>query len=369
MKKVLLIIDSFKNSLSNRELNGLAKEVFQNYAEIEVKYLLFADGGEGSLASVAFVIPAQRMEVETIDLYGYPIFAPYLLYESSAYIEVATVIGAHLKIKGKTVFDATSDGVAILIKDAVFRGAKNIYLYLGGTATVDAGTGWMRGLGVEFIDIDHQIIHSGNPLPNFKSINWENWDKITDEISFHIISDVHNPIFGENGGVRIYGPQKGLQPTQFENLEGKISLWLSQLNEHFKISPLVTGEERFTGAAGGLGIPVFYFKNYSFQLGFEYFKSIMKIEQSIQDADLVITGEGRIDIQTSMGKGVGQVAQMCKRLNKPIYAICGANTYEGDLFDKIFVLGEGKVSKEFAIAHASELFKEQIEKIADMISK
>lgn len=369
MKKILLIIDSFKNSLSNRELNDIAKKVFQNYANIEVEYLLFADGGEGSLASVASVIPAQRIEVETIDLYGCPILAPYLLYENAAFIEVATVIGAHLKIKGKTVFDAASDGISILVKDAIFRGVKDIFLFLGGTATVDAGTGWMRGLGVEFIDIDDQVICLENPLANFKSIKWKNWDKIADEVNFHIISDVHNPIFGENGGVRIYGPQKGLLPTQFENLEESISLWLQQLNKHFKNSHVVVGEERYTGAAGGLGVPIFYFKNFSFQLGFEYFKSILKIEQHIQDADLVITGEGRIDIQTSMGKGVGQVAQMCKRWNKPIYAICGANTYEGDLFDKILVLGEGKVSKEFAIDHAPQLFIEQIEKIADMISK
>ncbi|MCO5232273.1 MAG: glycerate kinase [Chitinophagales bacterium] len=369
MKKALVVFDSFKNSLSNSEINDIAKGVFQNYKNIQVQYILFADGGEGSLASVASAISSKKIEIEVKDLYGYPIIAPYLLENKKAYIEVAKVIGAHLKRKDKSIFDASSDGVATLIKEAISQGAEDIYLFLGGTATVDIGTGWMREAGTDFIDKNNQLIQTGNPLGHFHKVNIKGWEAFDDNIAIHIISDVQNSILGNMGGIRIYGPQKGLLASQTEQVEEQTSLWINLLNQYFDNSPPIKGNEQYSGAAGGIGIPFFYFRDQSFQLGFDYFKNLLNIEQHIQNTDIIITGEGRIDAQTSMGKGVGQLAQLCKKHNKTVFAICGANAYQGNLFDKILVLGDGKLTKEDAITHASELFKTQITKIAEFLSE
>lgn len=364
MKRVLVVCDSFKGSLSSAEMVQIANDVFHPFPEIELSTRLFADGGEGSLACVASVLKGEQRQVVVPGIFGQPRPAHYLIHRQQAYIEVAAVCGIHdVPIHQLNPYLASTDGVGWLIRDAISCGCHTITLFLGGTATVDGGTGMMRALGAQFFDDSCTPILQANPLPIFAQVPLGDFEELLKDIHFEVVCDVRNALLGSEGGVRVFGPQKGLLTSDVDNYEQQMMAWMNVLDARFSNRHKMTGFEPFGGAAGGLGLPFLNNARASFHLGFDWFRNLLELDLLVQKADLVITGEGRIDHQTNMGKGVGQLALLCRALQKPVYAIAGSTDGQCDLFDQIFLLGDGRLTREESMHQAAPLFAEQLEKL------
>ena len=368
MKHVLVVCDSFKGSLSSAEMVQIANDVFHPFPEIELSTRLFADGGEGSLACVASVLKGEQRQVVVPGIFGQPRPAHYLIHRQQAYIEVAAVCGIHdVPIHQLNPYLASSDGVGWLIRDAIEQGCNTITMFLGGTATVDGGTGMMRALGVRFFDESGVSITEVNPLPVFSQVQWGDWDSLLEGVQFEVVCDVRNALLGTEGGVRVFGPQKGLLSVDVDSFERQMMAWIKVLDARFPNHHKMTGFEPFGGAAGGLGLPFLNDARASFHLGFDWFRNLLELDLLVQKADVVITGEGRIDHQTNMGKGVGQLALLCRTLQKPVYAICGSTDYTCDLFNQIFILGGGHLTREESMSQAHRLFAEQLVQLVNQL--
>lgn len=364
MKNILVVCDSFKGSLSSVEMAQIARGVFHANPAIELTTRIFADGGEGSLACVASVVNGQFREVVVPGIFGHPQPSVYLIYQQRAYIEVASACGIHNLAKHQLdPYQAATDGVGWLIRDAMSQGCDTITLFLGGTATVDGGTGMMRALGAQFFDNSGAPITQANPLPIFSQVQWHNLSELLEGVHFEVVCDVRNALLGAEGGVRIFGPQKGLMSADVDLFEHQMMAWLQRLDARFTNQSNLTGSESFGGAAGGLGLPFLNDVKASFHLGFDWFRDLLALDRAVKQADWVITGEGRIDHQTNMGKGVGQLALLCRALQKPVYAIAGSTDGQCDLFDQIFLLGDGQLAQEESMQQAASLFAEQLEKL------
>ncbi len=367
MKQVLVACDSFKGSLTSAEITRIAVDVFRPFQNIKLVVTPFADGGEGSLDCVASVTDGVVQQVVVPNLFGQLQSVCYIISDNHAFIEVASVCGMHhLAPQQLNPCQASSQGVGYLIRHAVECGCSSITLFLGGTATIDGGTGMLRSLGVEFMDCCGTPISSGNPLLSFAKICWGNVMNRLQGIHFDIVCDVVNPIMGPMGGVKIFGPQKGLQYVDVEKFEHRLCEWLQQLEKHTDAQVKNLETEPFGGAAGGIGLPFLGRSNTSFHIGFEWFRQKLKLDLLIRNSDLVITGEGRIDHQTHMGKGVGRIAQLCRSLGKPVVGICGSTDGSSQLFNQIFILGDGLLPYDESMNKASQLFAGELLKIATL---
>ncbi len=368
VKKVLVISDSFKGSLSSRQVADIAFESFQPFEELDIDTSLFADGGEGSLDCVASIIDGQFINAKVTGIWGNQVEASYFIAGDVAYIESALVCEiASIDNYQKNPFLAASDGVGHIIVDAVKRGCKAINLFLGGTATIDGGAGMMRALGCRFYDDCGNEINSGNPLVGFSTISFDNFI-FPEEVKLTVVSDVVNSALGYEGGVKVYGPQKGLKNSDIPLFENGIARWIESLNKQVLSSRSIAGYQQFTGAAGGLVIPLLKFENVEVSLGFDWFRRFLNIDLLIRNSDVVITGEGRIDVQTSMGKGVGLLAHLCRNYNKPVYAVCGSYSGDASLFDAVLPLVNEGVTLQYAIDNSKYLLKERFTAIAALIA-
>ncbi len=367
MKKILVISDSFKGSLSSGEIAEIAKLTLLPLDRFDVATSLFADGGEGSLECITSIGNTVSVETEVISLFGELQPATYLISGESAFIESASVCGVaglcqHQKKPGM----AASDGIGGLIKDAVSRGCTIINLFLGGTATVDGGAGMMRALGAVFTDADNNIINSGNPVLGFKSVDFSNL-LMFNNFKINIISDVENSLLGEFGGVKVYGPQKGLPENEIVVYEKAMERWIEALNRQLPHNRALDGHERFSGAAGGMALPFLNSSACSVYSGFDWFSGFLNIEELIANSDVVITGEGRIDRQTAMGKGVGRLAGMCRSAAKPVYAVCGSTDGMTELFEDVFPLCNENTTLDEAMRDASILYAKRLLEIAKVL--
>lgn len=368
MINVLVISDSFKGSLSSSEISALTLEKAKQIEGVSLKAVPFADGGEGSLESLQCVDEFHKIELNVPDAEGNEIKTYYLIQGTHAYIESALVVGlASRSGDSLNPYKTSSDGLGVLIKDAFLRGCRKITLFLGGTATVDAGTGMLRALGVNFLDTYGEAIPDGNPLLQYFGVSWYDFMNVFESVEFEVVADVENPLVGSNGGFRVYGPQKGLKNNTFEEIEYKATLLSTILNLKRPRKTPITAHEPASGAAGGMALSMLQYLPKGISSGYNWFSRRLKLEEMIAAADVVITGEGRIDSQTNMGKGVGMIARMCKKYKKPVYALCGELAIENNLFDGVFVLDNGKQSKQDAMSRAKELYGKQFYTVLEKI--
>jgi glycerate kinase len=366
--KVLVVSDSFKGSLTSSRIARLAGDVFEPLAGFKLSTSLFADGGEGSLDCVKSLISAGNIEISVTGIVGEKVTASYLVDGTTAYLESAKACGfLSGASSGRNPALFASDGLGDMIMDALGRGCITINIFLGGTATVDGGSGLMRALGVTFFDSRGEVITSGNPI---LSMHHADFSKLVslDGVKFNIICDVNNPLFGNEGGIRIYGPQKGLKDSDFTSFEEGMKRWINILNSNVK-SNIVDGNEPFTGAAGGLLLPFHTLTLCDCHLGFDWFRSFMGLDNMVMNADVVISGEGRIDRQSEMGKGVGRLALLCMQYSKPIYAVCGSAEGNIGLFEGIFPFVDSEISGDYAIKHAEELFTLKLKEIVSIVGR
>ena len=323
--KVLIAPDSFKESLEALDVCHAIQSGFsQVFPDADYKLLPMADGGEGTSAVLSYVLGGRWKEVRVHDPLMRPITAKYLLLpDATAVIEVAQACGLHLLTADeRNPVIASSYGVGELIADALEEGAKRIIIGLGGSATNDAGLGMLMALGITFHDINDSLLtHGGGALASLHKLdNTSLHAKISDTI-FEVACDVTNPLCGLLGASAVFGPQKGACPEQVNILDEALSHFATICGQHgYEDCQHVAG----AGAAGGLGYAMMTFFKAQLKSGFDTVAEVAHLSQHIAEADLVITGEGKLDAQTAMGKVAGGISQIAKASRTPVIAICGS---------------------------------------------
>lgn len=323
--KILICPDKFKGSLTATEVcQALAKGLHQGYAEVEVIQCPLADGGDGSLDVLARYLNLETVMLEASDPLGRVIQAEYRYSKGTAYVELAAASGLVLLTpQERNCMVTTSYGTGQLIADAIKRGANEIFLFIGGSATNDGGIGIAEALGYRFYDGDGNRLHPiGQNLVLIDRIENKELVFSLEKIKFNVVCDVDNPLYGTNGAAYVYGPQKGATPEEVSWLDQGLRNLAQSLKKkgYADISHLPGA-----GAAGGIGGGMVAFFNAQIRSGTSIFLEISNLEAHIQHADLIITGEGRMDEQTVQGKLISGVCKLAHQLGKPVIGVCGAS--------------------------------------------
>ena len=323
--KILIAPDSFKESLEALEVCYAIKSGFsQVFPDADYKLLPMADGGEGTSAVLSHVLGGRWKEVNVRDPLMRPITAKYLLLpDATAVIEIAQACGLHLLTVAERNPSITSSyGVGELIADALDEGVKRIIIGLGGSATNDAGLGMLTALGITFYDINENVLaQGGGELAHLQQLDDTNFHVKVLNTVFEVACDVTNPLCGQLGASAIFGPQKGASPQQVEELDKALNHFATICEQHgYQECQEIAG----AGAAGGLGYALMTFCNAQLKSGFDTVAKAVHLVQHIANADLVITGEGKLDAQTAMGKVAGGISQLAKATHTPVIAICGS---------------------------------------------
>ena len=351
MKKCLVISDSFKGTLSSLEICSLAeKGIKKIFPACEVINIPVADGGEGTVESFLSILKGEKISIDVKGPFFETVHAYYGMFGTKAVIEMAQAAGLPL-VEGKPdPLRASTYGVGQMIDDAVKRGAKEIVIGLGGSATNDGGCGCAAALGVIFKDKEgKEFIPVGGSLDRIEEIDISEAERKLSGIKISAMCDIDNPLYGKEGAAYVFGPQKGADEKTVELLDKN----LVALSESIKrcLGKDVSGIPG-SGAAGGMGAGVVAFLNAELKPGIEAVLDMAEFSEKAQDADLIITGEGRLDTQTLRGKVISGVSKRAKELGIPVVAIVGA-IEEG--IEKIYDMG---VSAVFSINRRPMPFSE-----------
>ena len=330
MKKIVVAIDSFKGSLSTFEagkvIEEAAKEVYEN-AEVTISPI--ADGGEGTVEAIVSATNGEFVRTVVTNPLGEKIEAKYgfIPHAKTAIIEMSAAAGITLiEESERNPMNTTTFGVGEMILDAISKGCRKFVIGIGGSATNDGGVGMLQALGFEFLDKNgKQVLLGAKGLKDIAIIKTENAVKKLKECSFCVACDVKNVLCGDNGCSAIYGPQKGATPEMIKDMD----LWLGNYAQLTK-EVIQTSDANIpgTGAAGGMGFALMSYLNATLKSGIELVMEETGLENHIKDADIVVTGEGRLDGQSYMGKAPVGVAKLAKKYNKPVIAFSGCVTEE-----------------------------------------
>lgn len=323
--KILIAPDSFKESVEALDVCHAIQSGFSRvFPDADYKLLPMADGGEGTSAVLSYVLGGRWKEVRVHDPLMRPINAKYLLLgNETAVIEIAQACDLHLlTTEERNPLITSSYGVGELIADALDEGVKRIIIGLGGSATNDAGLGMLMALGMTFHDSDdNTLAQGGGALANLQRLDATNFHTSVLYTVFEVACDVTNPLCGELGASAIFGPQKGASPQQINDLDKALNHFASICAQHgYQDHQDIAG----AGAAGGLGYALMSFCQAELTSGFDTVAKVTNLSQHIADADLVITGEGKLDAQSAMGKVAGGISQIAKVSHTPVIAICGS---------------------------------------------
>ncbi|HEO5631636.1 TPA: glycerate kinase [Streptococcus agalactiae] len=331
--KVVVAIDSLKGSLSSLEAGNAIKESINEVisgAAVEVHPL--ADGGEGTVEALTLGMGGTIETIPVKGPLGEKVHASYgiIPQRQLAIIEMAAAAGITLiATEERNPLHTTTYGVGEMIKDAISKGCRHFIIGIGGSATNDGGAGMLQALGYALLDKDNQEISLGaQGLADLKSISTDKVIEELKECDFKIACDVTNPLCGAQGCSSIFGPQKGAD----EDMITKMDTWLSNYATlATSVSEKADATIEGTGAAGGLGFAFLAFTNATLEPGIDIILSEINIEKAISEADLVVTGEGRLDGQTVMGKAPIGVAKLAKKYGKKVVAFSGSVTEDAIL--------------------------------------
>lgn len=326
--RVVVAIDSFKGSMSSLEAGeAISKGIKKAHKDAEVEIRPLADGGEGTVEALSIGMGGRLINVDVTGPVGRKVNAVYGIVDSSktAIIEMSQAAGITL-VSGdeKNPLYTTTFGVGELIKDAINKGCRHFVVGIGGSATNDCGIGMLQALGYEFLDKEgKQVGFGASGVRDIVSIRDENVIKELSECYFRVACDVNNPLCGDLGCSAIYGPQKGATKEMVADMDGWLKSYSKIVKEKY---PDADCEYPGTGAAGGLGYAFFNFTNSKLESGIKIVLDETKLEEYVKDADIVVTGEGRLDHQTVMGKAPVGVANIAKKYNKKVIAFSGSVT-------------------------------------------
>lgn len=326
--KVVIAIDSFKGSMTSLEAGeSAAKGLRRVYPDAEIVVRPLADGGEGTVRALTKGCGGALTKICVTGPAGHPVECEYGILSDgrTAVIEMAGAAGITL-VSGheKNPLHTTTYGVGEVIRDAIQKGCRHFIIGIGGSATNDGGIGMLQALGFGLLDEnDRQVCFGAAGLPHIKRITMENVLPQLKECTFRIACDVTNPLCGEKGCSAVFAPQKGAAPESIAQMDK----WLKDFagltaSNYPDADPSAEG----AGAAGGLGFAFRTFLNASLEPGIRIVLEETGLSDSIWEANLVITGEGRMDAQTAMGKAPMGVAHLAKQWRKPVFAFCGCAT-------------------------------------------
>ena len=326
--KVVVAIDSFKGSLSSMEAGTAIKNAIHkvhSHAQVIVKPL--ADGGEGTTDSLTLGLGGEKIPVTVTGPLGEPVQAYYGYIEEThtAIMEMASAAGITLIEPSKrNPLLTTTRGVGEMILHAIGLGCKNFIIGIGGSATNDGGIGMLQALGWKFLDKEGKSAgEGGQALSQIYTIDSSNVPSQVLDCNYKVACDVANPLCGPNGATYIYGPQKGATDEVLEPLDQSMCHY-AEITEQHTYTAYQTAEG--AGAAGGMGFAFLSYLNAQLVPGVELILDAIDLESEVQDADIVVTGEGRLDHQTAMGKAPIGVAKLAKKHNAKVIAFAGSVT-------------------------------------------
>ena len=325
--KIVVAIDSFKGSISSLQAGAAVKAAALRAdptCQVVVKPL--ADGGEGTVQVFGAAPNGEMVELTVSDPLGRPVNARYcVLDRQTAVMEMAAAAGITLLTpEERNPLYTTTYGVGQMIRHAVEQGCRRFIIGIGGSATNDGGVGMLTALGYAFLDSrDQPILPGALGLKDLCRIKTDGVMPQLQECSFRIACDVTNPLLGDSGCSAVYGPQKGATPEMIRDMDR----WLAGYARLAQADAQYPG----AGAAGGLGFGFLAFTNAELRSGVQLMLEETGLEEEIRDADLVITGEGRLDAQTVMGKAPIGVARLAKKYGKRVIAFSGCVTEEAEI--------------------------------------
>lgn len=354
MKKIVIASDSFKGSLTSKEVAASAeKGIKVIYPDCQVVKVNVADGGEGTVDAVVEALGGQKITIAVSNPIGNPVDAIYGIVGNTAIIEMASASGLPLLSPNqRNPWKTTTFGTGEMILDAINRGCNYFLIGIGGSATNDAGTGMLEALGFRFLDANGDVIHNccGGRLKDIALIDDSNVPEAVRKATFTIACDVDTPFCGKEGAAYVFAPQKGADADMVQRLDEGLASFAKVVHNKYGIDivPL-----QGAGAAGGMGGGFRAFLNATLKKGIDMVLDAIGFDNIIRDADLIITGEGKIDFQTPKGKTAAGVLARAKRQNIPVIAIGGCVEMCDSLsqmgFAGIYPILEEKVPLEIAM--------------------
>lgn len=331
--KAVIAIDSLKGSLTSLEAGeAIKKGIMKVYKEAEVVIRPVADGGEGTAVALTLGMNGKLEKVKVTGPLGKEVEAEYGILEPSETHKVKTAIIEMSAAAGITLVDekernplkTTTYGVGEMIKDAIAKGCRHFIVGIGGSATNDGGIGMLQALGFGILDKSgKQVSFGAQGLSEIETISDEFVLPELRDCTFRIACDVTNTLCGEQGASAIYGPQKGATPTMIMQMDKWLAYYAALSREKY---PHANMNQAGTGAAGGLGFAFLTYTNAVLESGIKIVLEETELEKYVKDADIVVTGEGRLDGQTVMGKAPIGVAAIAKKYGKKVIAFSGCVT-------------------------------------------
>jgi len=353
--KIILAPDKFKSCMTSPEICRIMSEaIHAELPDAEIISLPMADGGDGTTRAMASALGAEIRTAEVMGPLGGKVTAEYAYHPATrtGVLEMASASGIALVRRDElNPMKATTYGTGELLKALLDDGAEKITIGIGGSATVDGGTGMAQALGFRFLDRNGNALGLGAaPLENLAEIDDTKADMRLNDVEISVACDVISPLLGPNGAARVFGPQKGATPDMVELLEKDLSnlaqVWIKQ-------GFLTTVENPGDGAAGGLGAGLRAFCHAKPRSGARLVMDLLHFDTALRGADLVITGEGCTDAQTDAGKLCGEIAEVAHKQNVPVMLLSGA--LAGDLtgfnrtFDCAFSISSGHTNLDDAL--------------------
>lgn len=341
--KILIVPDSFKGTLTSEEVCNCIKKGLESVTDAQITAIPFADGGEGFADCLSKVCKGNILYCWCSDIYGRRVKKCIFTYENTAIIETAQASGIQKK---KDVMNATSYGTGELIKSAVSKGFRNIILGLGGSGCCDGGVGALAALGAVFRNIYGEIIEypTGRNLEEIYGANFRNTVK---DINFIYACDVDNPYYGKNGAAYVFAPQKGANKDDVVHLDNGLKMINAFL-------PKDISTVKGSGAAGGICGGLYSLYGGKIKSGFDILSDAYNLEEKIKESDLIITGEGKTDKQTLMGKLPYKIAELSAKHGKKCVVISG-KIEAAQFGDRMISLCDNDTSLKDCLEHPEEI--------------
>lgn len=372
MKKIVIAPDSFKGNLTSLQVAScLEKGIKRVLPKVKCVKIPMADGGEGTVQSMVDAAKGKFVSKRVKGPAGKLVTAKYgwLAKDKTAVIEMAEASGLPL-VKGreKNPLKTTTYGTGQLILDAINKGAKKIIIGIGGSATNDGGVGMAQALGVRFLNVNGKEIKelgSGGMIAKVASIDAQAIDPRVAKTKIVVACDVENPLFGKKGASHVFGPQKGATPKMVQQLDENLKNLSKLMKQDLKKD---VGRMPGAGAAGGLGAGLVAFAGAKLQSGIDIVVQATNLTKYIKGADLVLTGEGRVDFQTAFGKTPSGVAKAAKKHNVPVIAIGGALSDDArQVFDHGIDCIESAAAKDMSLETAIQNSKQDLANAAERV--
>ncbi len=359
--QILIAPNSFRGSINALEVaQALAEGLQQVSPSFTIDVLPIADGGDYFATVLTQHFGGTLQVTQTVDPLGRPIEAHWGLVNGRAFVEVAQASGTHRLVTAELApLEVSSYGTGMLMKAALEKGCKEMMLGLGGSATVDGGMGILHALGIRFLDArGNELSASGTATGNIATVDLQGLMPQVAECSITLVCDVENPLLGKEGAASVFGPQKGATKAQVAQLEQNLTHFANITQQ---VTGISVGRLPHGGAAGGIAAFLHAYLGAEMKPGTETVLDVLQFDRHLAQADLVITGEGKLDAQTLNGKGPHGIAQRAKQKGKKVIGVAGAIPRENlsafSDFDALVSICDRPMPLEEAMQYAPELLR------------